>query len=164
MQAPINFTWGDISQSAMGYQLATLGNYFLENNEGINGAPYYRTVNSMPFEESSVPGLPTRSRLDDFVFSRGKLVPRCIPVQETVTSYIVDAEDVYQLLVGLCEQRGSGRGSLTTAVAKGANLGLAQLKKVLHCAIYVRKSRDRLFYESGSLLEESQTHFRESVE
>lgn len=114
----------------------------------------------MPFETSTVPGLPTRSRVEDFVFSRGKLVPRCTLVQDSVTSYIVDAEDVYQLLVGLCEQRGSGRGSLSTAVAR-ANLGMAQLKKGFALRdLCVRKTRDRLFYESGALFEEAQTRFQ----
>ncbi len=161
---PINFTWGDISETALGYQLATLSNFFLKNNEGVNQLQYSLMEINLPYEGATVAGLLTRSKLHDLVFFRGKLVPRAIIQNLTVMSYIVDAEDTYQLLVGMCEKRGSGKGSLSTAVAR-ANLGMARLKKgVALRDLSLKKTRDRSFDEACLLFEQGQNRFSQATE
>lgn len=161
--APNNFAWGEISQSAMGYQLATLGNFFLENDEGLNELQWAVEESSLPNDTAAVAGLPTRDKIRELVFSRGKLVPRCVLNNQVVNTYIVDAEDVYQLLVGMCEQRGAGRGSLSTGVAR-SNLGMARLKKGLALRdLSIEKMRDCLFDQSGPLLEQAQTRFQQAA-
>lgn len=159
----IVFKWADVNQNSMGYQLATLGDFFLQNNEGVcvlNGAT---PENTLPYETATVPGLPSRSKLNDWAFSRGRLVKRCTRYQTLVTAYLSDAEDTYQILVNMCEKIGAGRGSLTTAIAR-ANLGMARLKKGLALRnLSIERLRDRQFDQYGQLSEEAKTRFTEAV-
>jgi len=161
--APNNFAWGEISLSAMGYQLATLGNFFLEHDEGLNELAFPVQASTLPSKTAALAGLPCRDKIRELVFSRQTLVPRCVLSDGVANAYIVDAEDVFQLLVGMCEQRGAGKGSLSTAVARG-NLGMAHLKKGLALRdLSINKMRDRSFDESGPLFEEAQTRFQQAA-
>jgi len=161
--SPINFRWGGINQLPMGYQLASVGTFLLDNNDGINEFPWPLKEVQIPFEKSTIQGLPCRDKVHDLVFCRGQLTPRCTIANGVVMTYIVEAEDIFELLVGMCEQRGEGRGSLTTAVAR-ANLGLASLKKGLALRdLAVDKVRNRQFDQAGPLFEQSKTRFERAA-
>lgn len=160
---PIVFKWADINQSTMGYQLATLGEFFLQNNEGVCTIKGAAPENTLPYETATVPGLPSRSKLNDWAFTRGVLVPKGTMYEKFVTRYLTDAEDTYQILVNMCEQVGAGRGSLTTAIAR-ANLGMARLKKGLALRdLAIEKLRDRQFDQYGPLSEAARARFTETV-
>lgn len=160
--ARINFRWAEINEKSTGYELASLGSYFLANNDGLNYPYTGKSIASVPEEKAVVPGLPSQEKLYDYVFFRGKLVNRCTFENSNVKTYLVDAEDAYQLLVGMCEQLGSGKGSLSTAVAR-ANLGLAQLKKGFALRdLSVEKLRERKFDESRAVFERALTLFAEA--
>lgn len=161
--APIVFRWADVNQNSIGYQLSSLGDYLVENNEGVNALQFATNEEALPYESATVPGLPTRSKLHELAFFRGKLVPRSSLYLNAVISYIMDAEECYQLLVNMCEQRGAGRGSLTTAIAR-ANLGMARLKKGLALRdLAIDKLRDKQFDQFGPLNDQAKIRFTEAV-
>jgi serine/threonine protein kinase len=161
--APIVFRWADVNQNFMSYQLSSMGNFFLENNESVGALEFVMPEDSLPYEQVTVPGLPSRSKLHDMAFSRGKLVPRSVLYKKLVLSYLIDAEETYQLLVNMCEQLGAGRGALTTAIAR-ANLGMARLKKGLALRdLSIEKLRERKFDQYGPLSEEARARFTDAV-
>lgn len=160
--APINFRWAEINEKSTGYELASLGSYLLNNNDGLHYSYGGKVVAEVPQEKSVVRGLPSQEKLYEYAFFRGKLVPRCTFENRTVKTYLIDAEDTYQLLVGMSEQLGAGKGSLTTAVAR-ANLGLAQLKKGFAMRdLAIETLRDRKFDESRSMYERALLLFAEA--
>jgi len=160
--APINFKWANINQTSMGYQLATLGDFLLQNNEGVCVFQGAIPETSFPFESAATPGFPSHSELDDKAFSRGKLVTRGSKYQKLIINYVTDAEETYKLLVNMCEQVGAGRGSLSTAVAR-ANLGMALLKKGTALRdLSIEKLRDRQYEQYCLLSEEAKTRFSDA--
>lgn len=160
---PIEFKWGDANQASMGYQLALLGKFFLEKNEGANIWPAGQPLSRISPAAATIPGMPCVEEMNELVFDHGRLERRTAKVQTITTKYIVDAENAYQLLVGLCEQRGSGRGALTTAVAR-ANLGMARLKKGIALRnLCIEKLRDRNFEEANQLFNQAQNRFQSAA-
>lgn len=159
----IDFRWAEVNEKSFGYELASIGAYYLDNNDGFHYLSHGQLIAAIPAQKAVVPGLPSQEKLYDYAFFRGKLEPRCEFENRNIKTYLIDAEDTYQLLAEMYEKRGSGKGSLTTAVAR-ANLGLAQLKKGFALRdLAVDRLRYRNFDECRVLFDKAQTRFEQAA-
>lgn len=160
----VNMRWENSNPSVLMYELATVAEFLLRNDQSLNAFYVPLPIDNLPQANSMMSGMICQNNIHDYVFHSGKLVQSCdIKSLVTYTTY-ADAENFYQILLNLCGHRGSGKGSITTAVAR-SNLGYVLLKKgnALRDLAF-EKFRSREFDEANILYEKSQRSYQRAVD
>lgn len=161
--AQIDFRWEDSNPNIFMFELASVAEYLLRNDQSLNAFLVPHPLIAFHKANSMMPGIICENQIHDYVFHGHKLVKRCDVRSVHAYTVYADAENFLQILLNLCEHRGSGKGSLPTAVAR-SNYGYALLKKgnALRNLAF-EKFRSREFDEANVLYEKSQRNYVRAV-
>lgn len=159
----VEFRWEDSNPNIFMFELASVAEFLLRHDQSLNAFPVPHPLNAFHRASSMMPGIICENQIFDYVFHNHKLIKRCDVKSALANTVYADAENFYQILLNLCSRRGSGKGSLPTAVAR-SNFGYALLKKgnALR-SLALEKFRSREFDEANILYEQAQRSYTKAA-